>query len=59
MKIQLDTKALESLFPEGSEARIELQNAVIANFAKKMQEKHCCQKNIKLFIWTKLRNFVN
>ena len=40
MKIQLDTKALESLFPEGSEARVELQNAVIANFAKKMQEKH-------------------
>lgn len=40
MKIQLDTKALESLFPEGSEARVELQNAAIANFAKKMQEKH-------------------
>ncbi|APU02496.1 hypothetical protein [Aeromonas phage SW69-9] len=40
MKIQLDTKALEALFPEGSEARVELQNAVIANFAKKMQEKH-------------------
>lgn len=40
MKIQLDTKALEALFPEGSEARVELQNAVIANFAKKMQERH-------------------
>ncbi|UYD57602.1 hypothetical protein OFDDKENP_00226 [Aeromonas phage B614] len=40
MKIQLDTKALEALFPEGSDARVELQNAVIANFAKKMQEKH-------------------
>lgn len=40
MKIQIDTKALEALFPEGSEARVDLQNAVIANFAKKMQERH-------------------
>lgn len=40
MKMQLDTKALEALFPEGSEARVELQNAVIANFAKKMHDKH-------------------
>lgn len=39
MKIQLDTKALEALFPEGSDARVDLQNAVIANFAKKIHER--------------------
>jgi predicted solute-binding protein len=39
MKIQLDTGAMNSLFPEGSQARIDLQNAVVANFAIKMQDK--------------------
>lgn len=38
MRIQLDTHALEALFPEGSEARVELQNAVIANYARKMKD---------------------
>ena len=40
MKVQLDTGAMNALFPEGSEARIQLQNAVIANFAYKMQDKY-------------------
>lgn len=39
MKIQLDTKAMESLFPEGSQARVDLQTAVIANFTKKFKYK--------------------
>ena len=38
MRIQLDTHALEALFPEGSEARVELQSAVIANFARKTKD---------------------
>lgn len=38
MKIQLDTQAMERLFPEGSQSRVDLQNAVIVNFAKKIQE---------------------
>ena len=40
MKFQLDTKAMEALFPEGSEARVELQRAVIANFAKRIKDQH-------------------
>lgn len=40
MKLQLDTKAMEALFPEGSEARVELQRAVIANFAKRVKIDH-------------------
>lgn len=40
MKLQIDTNAMLALFPEGSEARVELQNAVIANFARKMQDKY-------------------
>lgn len=40
MKFQLDTAAMNALFPEGSEARVELQKAVIANFARKMHDKH-------------------
>ncbi|MGL5308206.1 MAG: hypothetical protein ACRC9Y_19130, partial [Aeromonas veronii] len=40
MKLQLDTKAMEALFPEGSEARVELQRAVIANFAKRVKDEH-------------------
>lgn len=35
MKIQLDTNALNALFPVGSEARVELQQAVIQNFMQK------------------------
>lgn len=40
MKLQIDTNAMLALFPEGSEARVQLQNAVIANFARKMQDKY-------------------
>lgn len=40
MKVQLDTKAMNALFPEGSEARIQLQNAVIANFANGIKDKY-------------------
>lgn len=39
MKIQLDTNAMNAMFPAGSEARVELQGAVVANFAKRMNEK--------------------
>ena len=35
IKIQLNADALAALFPEGSGARIELQNAVVAEFTKK------------------------
>jgi hypothetical protein len=30
--LKLDTAAMEALFPAGSEARVELQRAVVANF---------------------------
>ena len=40
MVIQLDTAAVESLFPEGSEARVQLTNSVIANISSKFFEKH-------------------
>lgn len=69
MKIQLDTKALESLFPEGSEARIELQNAVIKNFVNKAQFKnldlmvydaiHNCDYEFKKFIRENLNKQLN
>lgn len=32
--IKLDTNALKALFPEGTEARVNLQSAVIQNYAK-------------------------
>lgn len=35
MRLQLDSKALEALFPEGSEARVHLQSAVIQSFANR------------------------
>lgn len=35
IKIQLNAEALAALFPEGSAARIELQNAVVAEFVRK------------------------
>lgn len=38
MKIQLDTNAMNALFPEGSESRVELQKAVIANFATRIRD---------------------
>lgn len=34
LTIKLDTNAVRSLFPEGSDARVELQRAVMANIAK-------------------------
>jgi hypothetical protein len=34
MKVQLDTKAMNELFPEGSECRVQLQQAVIQNYAQ-------------------------
>ena len=33
--IRLDVNALNALFPEGSESRVELQNSVVAEFARK------------------------
>lgn len=36
MKLQLDTNAMLHLFPEGSEARLDLQSAVIANLTKRI-----------------------
>lgn len=35
MQLRLDADALAKLFPEGSQARVELQNAVVAEFIKK------------------------
>lgn len=35
IEIKLDVAALNALFPEGSEARLNLQNGVMANFAYK------------------------
>ena len=37
MKIQLDSNAINSLFPDGTGARLELQQAVIQNFVKKVR----------------------
>ena len=37
MKIQLDSNAINSLFPDGTGARLELQKAVIQNFVKKVR----------------------
>jgi len=34
IQLRLDAQALAALFPEGSEARVELQRAVITEFAK-------------------------
>lgn len=35
MKLQLDTDALEALFPEGTEARLDLQQAVLQNIVNR------------------------
>ena len=35
MELKLDFKALEALFPEGSEARVRLQQCVIEEFTRK------------------------
>lgn len=35
IKLQLNADALAALFPEGSQARVELQNAVVAEFVRK------------------------
>ena len=35
VKLQLNAEALAALFPEGSQARLELQNAVVAEFVRK------------------------
>jgi sugar phosphate isomerase/epimerase len=40
MKIQLDSAALAALFPEGSETRVQLQNAVIAEFTRRHLKLH-------------------
>jgi len=40
MTIKLDAKAVRELFPEGSEARLQLSNAVVAEFVKRDLQKH-------------------
>lgn len=35
IQLRLDAAALATLFPEGSQARVDLQQAVVAEFAKK------------------------
>lgn len=35
IKLQLNADAIAALFPEGSQARVELQNAVVAEFVRK------------------------
>lgn len=35
MEIKLDTQALNALFPEGSQARVELRQAVVQNFVNR------------------------
>lgn len=40
IQLKLDQAALNSLFPEGSEARLNLQNACIAQFTKNIFERH-------------------
>jgi hypothetical protein len=39
MKLSLDTAALEALFPPGSEARVELSRAVVANLLSRLATK--------------------
>ncbi len=36
LELKIDTQALNALFPEGSEARLNLQQAVIQNFADRL-----------------------
>lgn len=39
VEIKLDTAAVESLFPEGEQARVDLQQAVINNIVKRIIER--------------------
>lgn len=40
LSIKLDQKALDTLFPEGSEARVKLQNGVVSAFTKTIMAQH-------------------
>lgn len=42
--IKLDTKAMNALFPEGSEARVDLQAAVIKNFINRNADNFLSEK---------------
>lgn len=47
IQLKLDQAALVSLFPEGSEARLNLQNACIAQFTKNLFERHMPEEAVK------------
>ncbi len=49
MKLSLDATALNALFPEGTEARVELQQAVLGNFVKNMFSKSM-PKEVKEYV---------
>lgn len=49
-EIKLDTQALNALFPEGSEARVKLQNAVIFNFVSKNFKTNTFGKEVEQYI---------
>jgi len=46
MQLKLDTQALTALFPPGTEARVELQSAVIAEFTRKSLRPELLGKDI-------------
>lgn len=47
LKLQLNAAALEALFPPGSDARIELQNAVVAEFTRKHIKESALGSNVQ------------
>ena len=56
MKVQLDTKAMNALFPEGSEGRVQLQQAVIQNYAQSILKG--CKDEIKDAVSVELRSAI-
>lgn len=59
MEIRLDTKALAALFPEGTEARVHLQNAVVAEFIRRHIKPSLVEKDVIDHIDIAERNAVN
>ena len=50
IQLRLDSAAIEKLFPEGSTARVDLQQAVIAEFVRKTVKPYALGSDIELRI---------
>lgn len=55
VQIKLDTHALSALFPEGAEARVELQSAVIAEFLRKNIKPQVVHDNLRDMIDSRVK----